>query len=186
MSRSWTTMRKMLEQDFLCPKLRGRIRYFFTLYRRSHDEAGRFSVYLDGKELFGANSFNSNHYDEILEGIRSEKGVPIRKFDETWNFLYDEENVEIEKEARNLSIEEGVIVSYDVLSAIREYLNADIHDSLYSEKPLIRMFAVLDRRVGKRTLHKIMASVDDQPDWLKVFYRLRLEEEGIRLNERYL
>lgn len=41
------------------------------------------------------------------------------------------------------------------------------------------MFAILDRRIGKRTLSDIKDSLDNQPEWLKIFYRLRLESEGI-------
>jgi hypothetical protein len=39
------------------------------------------------------------------------------------------------------------------------------------------MFAVLDRRLGKRTLEKIKLTLDTQPDWLKKFYVLRLNAE---------
>lgn len=45
--------------------------------------------------------------------------------------------------------------------------------------PLVRMFAVLDRRVGKRTLEKLALCVDEQPAWLREFYLLRLEAEKI-------
>lgn len=39
------------------------------------------------------------------------------------------------------------------------------------------MFAVLDRRVGKRTIDKLKASIDEQPEWLRFFYLLRSEAE---------
>jgi len=41
------------------------------------------------------------------------------------------------------------------------------------------MFAVLDRRVGKRTLTKVKETIEEQPLWLKQFYQLRLAAEGI-------
>jgi len=41
------------------------------------------------------------------------------------------------------------------------------------------MFAILDRRVGKRTLKEIADTVSDQPEWLQQFYQLRLDAEGI-------
>jgi len=44
---------------------------------------------------------------------------------------------------------------------------------------MVRLLAVLDRRVGKRTLEKLKDEVDKQPEWLKKFYLLRLEAEGI-------
>ena len=43
----------------------------------------------------------------------------------------------------------------------------EIQDSISSGNPLIKMFAVLDRRIGKRTLSKIESQMSLQPDWLK-------------------
>ena len=57
--------------------------------------------------------------------------------------------------------------------------NQEIKESLYSENPIVRMFAVLDRRVGKRTLTKVKETIEEQPLWLKQFYQLRLAAEGI-------
>jgi PmbA protein len=61
--------------------------------------------------------------------------------------------------------------------ALEIYRNQSIQDSISSQDPLVRMFAVLDRRIGKRTLERIKPTVDDQPDWLKQFYLLRLNAE---------
>ena len=41
------------------------------------------------------------------------------------------------------------------------------------------MFAILDRRVGKRTLEKLKDTLDEQPEWLKQFYILRIEAENL-------
>lgn len=38
---SWSDIRRKLEQDYLCPALRGRIQYFAATYRQSHDREGR-------------------------------------------------------------------------------------------------------------------------------------------------
>ena len=56
-------------------------------------------------------------------------------------------------------------------------LAQDIQTSLASDNPIVRMFAVLDRRVGKRTLEKLKDEIDRQPEWLQYFYRLRLGAE---------
>jgi len=54
-----------------------------------------------------------------------------------------------------------------------------INKAVENINPLVRMFAVLDRRVGKRTLVKLKLSVDRQPEWLRYFYLLRLSAENI-------
>ena len=47
MSESWSKIRKILEQDRLCLKLQGRVRYYYTLYRKSHDQTALFEVKVD-------------------------------------------------------------------------------------------------------------------------------------------
>ena len=69
----------------------------------------------------------------------------------------------------------------DFRRALEVYRQSPIQASLEAENPLVRMFAVLDRRVGKRTLMKLRETVVQQPAWLAFFYRLRLEAEGIPL-----
>ncbi len=64
-------------------------------------------------------------------------------------------------------------------NALEIYRNENIKESLFSNTTLIRMFAILDRRVGKRTLEKIKDNVIKQPKWLQIFYQLRFEAEGI-------
>lgn len=49
MPESWSVIRKRLEQNFLCEKLRGRVQYFKTIYHGAPDEYVRFSVRVDGK-----------------------------------------------------------------------------------------------------------------------------------------
>ena len=65
-------------------------------------------------------------------------------------------------------------------NAIYEYKNSNIIDSINSENMLVRMLAVMDRRVGKRTLFKLTNKIYDQLDWLKFFYKLRLDAEGMK------
>lgn len=63
--------------------------------------------------------------------------------------------------------------------ALEKYRNQSIKDSINSEYPIERMFAVLDRRIGKRTLAHIKESLENQPEWLQLFYCLRLDSENI-------
>ena len=68
---------------------------------------------------------------------------------------------------------------YHITDAIREYKNLDIKESINSPNPMVRMFAIMDRRIGKRTLINIISEVDNQPQWLQFFYKLRLESENL-------
>lgn len=52
-----------------------------------------------------------------------------------------------------------------------------IINALYSDNYIIQIFAILDRRIGKRTLRKIKKEeiYQSYPFWVKQFYELRLE-----------
>ena len=67
----------------------------------------------------------------------------------------------------------------DFAMALMEYRCLEAQESIISDDPVVRMFAVLDRRIGKRTLEKLAKDVEAQPEWLRSFYRLRMHAEGI-------
>ena len=52
--------------------------------------------------------------------------------------------------------------------------NQSIDKSLASENLLVCIFAVLDRRVGKRTLKKIGENIENEPEMFRMFYEIRM------------
>ncbi len=60
-----------------------------------------------------------------------------------------------------------------------EYFSLPIADALKHEQWMIRLFAILDRRCGKRTLRKLCQEINTYPDLLKEFYMIRLSNEKI-------
>ena len=69
---------------------------------------------------------------------------------------------------------------WDFLSAVLEFRNLSIQDALNSEDCIIKILAILDKRVGKRTLQKIKEAEEYRkfPKWVRQFYELRLKEIG--------
>ena len=167
MGLSWSAMRKVLEHENICDSLKGRVQYFVTRYRESHDQEGRVAVRLDGNEIF-----KSNFYDgeikrrEAWNEINASKGRPTD---------YAESGEQMELEALN----KGGFERLAFYNAFYRYQNSGINDSLQSSDPVVRLFAILDKRVGRRRLHKIISEIEQQPIWLKPFYRLRLELDGV-------
>ena len=161
---SWSAMRKILEQDNICDSLKGRIQYFQTCYRGAHDQTGRVAIRLDGKEIFQVDYFCSQG-----------------KYYEAWD--------EIKERAKDIGYaerhEQAYLISsnqvgdHSFYNAFYYYHNNSIDKSLVSPDATVRLFAILDRRIGKRRLHKILTEVEKQPEWLQVFFKLRLEAEGI-------
>jgi len=163
----------------ICNSLKGRVRYFITKYKNSHDESGRIAIIIDGKEIIQGNIFKYyKGYREVEQKYKKELNIPNR----FWNgkeLENDFENLEIENYIDEIRLEEGIFDVWQFTDAVEEFLRMTIEDSFTSSNPLIRLLAIMDRRVGKRRLRKIMQSISQQPIWLQYFYNLRLESEGL-------
>ena len=181
MGQSWSGVRKELEENFICDSLKGRVKYFITHYHNAPDKYGRVCIRVDNKEVL-----HGNPYDFYVKGyhskeneIKNKLNIPDREFVGN-SYLYDKENEIVEDMVREMACNDGVFEIYDFTDAIYEYKNSNIINSINSENMLVRMLAVMDRRVGKRTLFKLANEIHKQPDWLKFFYKLRLDAEGIK------
>ena len=49
--------------------------------------------------------------------------------------------------------------------------------------PIVRIFALLDRRLGKRRLAALEETMGNELDWVRPFYLLRMEAEGLNLQK---
>jgi len=143
-------MRRKLEQEYLADCLRGRIQYYVTRYRESHDHEGRAAIWLDGKE--------------VIKGC----------YFELWHrWYYHDYTIDDEK----LSL--GAFDEGDFYAAFQEFDNQSIERSLESENLIVRIFAILDRRVGKRRLLQMKETIQDEPLNFQTFYTIRMEAEGL-------
>ena len=64
-------------------------------------------------------------------------------------------------------------------NAFAEFDQQSIEMSLKSENLIVRIFAVLDRRVGKRRLALMKETVAEEPDTFREFYAIRMKAEGL-------
>lgn len=175
MGQSWSGIKKRLEKDLLAQPLRGRVNYFMTRYRK-HDNEERFAIIVDGKEVLKTNVSDFYELYSLLFSITKDKIDRELIEDEV---LLNKEKIEIEECIENKLLNERIFSSYLFTNSITEYLNQSIDKSLYSKNYLTRILAILDRRVGKRSLKKISLILREQPEWVQVFYKLRLDAERI-------
>ncbi len=117
-------------------------------------------------------------YREVEKKIKSELGIP-KGFWDGKRIVNDEVNREVEEYIDKIRLNEGIFDVWQFTDAVERFLNSNIKESLVSENPLVRLLAIVDRRVGKRTLEKLKDTVSQQPEWLQYFYRLRLQAESI-------
>ena len=73
----------------------------------------------------------------------------------------------------------GVFDQRCFYKAFAEFDNQSIEISLKSENLLVRIFAILDRRVGKRKLIQMKETIENEPDTFQEFYAIRMNTEGL-------
>lgn len=165
---SWSGMRKYLEREMIAESLKGRIRYGCTAYV-GMDGCRIFEVCIDGKQVkrFSMETVNTYFIDNGYTQNKTPSGIG-EYWAEFWPLL-DKYPLEARTEYEDT----------EFCEALEKYRSQDIQESIASGNPLVRMFAILDRRIGKRTLLKARETIEDQPAWLKQFYQLRFDAEGV-------
>ncbi len=163
---TWSGIRHKLENEYLAESLRGHIQYFCTSYSRSPDHHGRASIRLDGRELISGCYWNN----WMAAGLfpRDEKYEERMKAE--FAFIDD------------TALRLGVFDEQCFYAAFNEFDNQSIEDSLNSGNQIVRIFAVLDRRVGKRRLIKLRDTMAGKDETFRLFYRIRANAEGIASN----
>lgn len=156
--KSWSGLNKQLS-DFLCAPLKNRITYFLTHYHDVHNAYGRAAVLLDKTELVVFSWIEMYNQEYAISKLYA-NGVPFYEAHEKLKPEWDKNCTYCEM---------------DFLSASIAFLQMSILDALNSDDYIIQIFAILDKRVGKRTLQAIRSngSYKALPEWVKQFYELR-------------
>lgn len=76
----------------------------------------------------------------------------------------------------------GIFSPHAFYRAFEEFDNQCIEESLNSENMIIRIFAILDRRVGKKRLINMHRTLNPQEEVFNLFYSIRINAEGIALD----
>ena len=161
--KSWSWLNKQLCLR-LCDKLQGRISYFLTRYHDVHNAYGRAAILLDRKEIASFSWIEMYHQEfDISKNFKDDNTTSYREMEAKLKPKWDE----------NCNYSE-----MDFLDAALRYRNMTIKTALNSEDYIIKIFAVMDRRIGKRTLLKIQNAYEYEkyPAWVQQFYKLRLSE----------
>ena len=158
---TWSGIRNKLENDYLAESLRGHIQYFATSYSKSPDHEGRAAIRYDGKE--------------IIKGCYWNNWAKAHLFpkDDTYEKRMSVENAYMD----DIALKLGVFDQRCFYRAFDEFDNQSIEKSLISENLLVRIFAILDRRVGKRKLKEMQENILDEPDTFQEFYAIRVNAE---------
>lgn len=166
---SWSGMRKYLEKEIIAPSLLGKVRYNCTRYV-GMDDCHIFELYINDKKIkqFSWETVNSYFINTGLKMNNRPFGV-LEYWNEYWTLL---DTIPMNERTE--------YTDNEFCNALEIYRQQRIEDSIHSDNPLVMMFAILDRRIGKRTLMHLKASIVHQPIWLQQLYTIRLDSENLK------
>lgn len=124
-----------------------------------------------------------NRYDNINKFITDIDKLKMDKYGTVYISEEDDYDISVCLDEQMERFEElkwekeGILSDWDFLQAATDFLQMPIGEALISDNCLIRIFAILDRRAGKRTIKQIQDSekYKTYPEWVQQFYKLRFE-----------
>ena len=197
MPKNWKYIKKQLEKEFLCEKLRGHITYDLTDYRPAPWYQQHFAMKWDNTFLLEAAqaecAWDKKYRYSVLRDDHISRFVHKALNSQQYDFgeisSYDIEQLAsavVKTSLVHMSHYDGVYGVKEIMDAIGTYLHGSIQENLRSEEYFVVALAVLDRRCGKRTLSDMaQRNWVGYPDWLKRIFCLRFEAEGIRCSSAY-
>ena len=175
--KSWGNLKKQMN-NLLCGALKNKITYFYTTYREVHDTYGRATINFEGKELVAFSWQMRYEQWEDEYKILNNTNVDIQHSG-SLSVVWEKQKQIQEELSKEKWMPECILCDGDFIFAVTEYLKTDIASALNSDNYIMRVFAYMDRRVGKRTLIKIKEDVEALPEWVKQFYLIRCEAEEL-------
>ena len=118
-----------------------------------------------------------NHEEENLKAFR-EKNEALRR-----EGIGQDDRTAPFRLAHEGTLNDGCFDNGFFYEAFHEFDNQSIEKSLVSKNPLVRILALLDRRLGKRRLLALEESMEQELDWVRAFYVIRMQAEGLMEKE---
>ncbi len=159
---SFSGMRKYLEQKMIAPAWKGRVRYNCST-AVGMDGCRFFELYIDNVCVKRFSWETVNSY--FIENGIAEKKSPMDTRD-YWEDFWD-------LMAKYPMDKRTEYTDTEFCEALEKYRNGKISESIHSPDPLAVMFALLERRVGKRTLNTLEDEMRKRPEWLRELYNMR-------------
>lgn len=183
----WSKIKQNLE-GFLCPELAGRVKYCATGYRYKQDKPGRCYITVDQKEVLNLSTetakrmwFESEQEirrsaatsiaisQEDLEALRKEMGELVP--DERLKVIARDRKTAVY--AKDMIAAQEALCKSNFYAEANLFLSESIENSLESKDILLNIFALVDRRVGKKRLLNLSEKMKLKHPMVQYFYQLR-------------
>lgn len=161
----WSKKKKIL-YSFICDSLKDRIDFNVIKYRKSHDALGRVVILLDKKEILSTSTvkFEYELYKKLEYYSEDET---IEEYDKRWEVACKDLNYK------------GYFSELDFFDALETYMSNSIEESIKSDNTIIKILAIIDRRLGKRRLRLLKNNIENENYLVKYFYDIRSSSENI-------
>ena len=178
----WSKTKSTLE-SFLCDQLQGRIKIYATVYRKFHDGPARVWITFDKKEILSASDVTYTiKHEELYQQMKRDQNLKGIPYNSHWEVMFQSKErqalVQVSDKVEDFLNNQNIFNSFHLYEPFMVYSSLSIEEALSSENVIIRAYAMLDRRLGKRRLKELKFNENTHPLILD-FYKIRCEVEGI-------
>jgi hypothetical protein len=184
---TWSKTKQQLE-NFLCDSLRGCVEYQATSYRYAPDKAGHCCITVNKVQVFAMNDKKTKiAWYQTEQEIKNDPSIKLPITQEDLDQLRYElgpsipddrlpiiiKNRKISEHARELIAAQTMLCKSDFYETCNRFLQLPIEKSLQSKDILLNIFAIVDRRVGKKRLLDMRDQIALKHPIVQFFYQLR-------------
>lgn len=185
---SWSKLKKQLE-SFLCPALVGTVGYRSTSYLYLPGKAGQCYLTVDKKNILNMmDAATPIRWYETEQEIKNDPNIQIPVSDEEIEAVrrggmgnIPEDRLQVIAESRKrsehakrLMLLQSELSKSDFVVTANRFLAASIDQSIEKDDILLNIFALVDRRMGKKRLITMRQMMKQKHPSVQYFYELRL------------
>ncbi|WP_248929861.1 hypothetical protein [Paenibacillus hamazuiensis] len=186
---SWSKLKQQLE-SFLCPALIGTVEYRSTSYRYLPGKVGQCYLTVDKKNILNMmDAATPIRWYETEQEIKNDPNIQVSISDEEIEAVrrsgmgsIPEERLQViarsrkrSEHAKLLMLAQSELSKSSFVATATRFLAASIDQSLESHDILLNIFALVDRRVGKKRLLNMRQMMKQKHPSVQYFYELRLD-----------
>ena len=183
----WSKAKKMMEEK-LAPSLKGQVAYTVSSYRFAHDKSGRSNLMVDGVDIFNISKASQISWYLSVQEARKDLLVELTVSEEEAKVVRQqkipEERVMLVASQRKQAIWADVVYmaqselfKTEFTKEAERFLSSPLEQALESEEILMNIFALIDRRLGKKRLLNLQNNIKMKHPAVQFFYQIRLNSE---------
>ena len=167
----WSALKTRVK-SLISPDLRKRVDFHVTSYRRSHDEAEKAWLTIDGEIAFVASWYRHQWAGALYtsRGTMARDGRNFPVHDPALPNIGEPEELELHRPQQ-------------FGDALKRYLDLKFEDAVSDPDPFIRGLSLIDRRMGLARFARLKPKASEH-SFVKTMYQFRQNSRSISLRDR--